>query len=374
MHDAMVTLTWLTESDRQGMYTAYLNLMTEAANDTNDVRGKDGKATTSHEYVMNVIAQKYNITPERAGAVVQNCHDEEQAAKRGDFVHTKAQEFVDAKVREHITNCYSAYGEVDPNGFVEDPVGVVPGLTDPVINQRETARVEDLWDVERLLDEAVKREEGEAQLKINGKIYIEDVETGEIDAKVNAECLKLIERKNDDFKAKLMGFERNEQKGELPLPYSGVPNKNQEEVPRRSRWKYAAKIINTREDKKKLAKLGRISRKAFKERNSEEKLTNVIVEQDGKLRVASVKEVAGTALKPERNELEFIYQGVKEAWMNRQLRSEKLGWGRVPAAPPKEVIAKKAKKTEEADGETDDEGTEQSGGEAGEDGADEEKK
>jgi len=376
MHDAMVTLTWLSEDERQGIYTAYLNLMIEASN------AKDGDAggnatkgtTTSHEYVMQVIAQRYNLASVRVGAIVQNCHDEEQAAKRGDYIHTKAQEFVDAKVREHITNCYAAYGEIDPMGFVEDPVGVVPGITNPELSTMDTVRVEDLWDVERLLEEAVTRDVGEAQMQIDGKIYVEDINLGEVDANVNAECRTLIERKNDDFKSKFMGgnFQRDETKGELPLPYNGIP-KNQGDVQRRSRWKYAAKIINTREDKKNMAKGGRMSRKAIKKKVNDERLKNVIVEQDGKLRVASVEEVAGSALKPVRNEIEFIYKGVKQAWMDRQLRDEKGGWGRVPPAPPKEVIVKGSKKDEKIEGGTEEE-MHQSDKEVGGDGNSENKK
>jgi len=380
MHDAMVTLTWLSEDERQGIYTAYLNLMIEASNakDGDAAAGKTTKhnngPTTSHEYIMQVIAQRYNLSSVRVAAIVQNCHDEEQAAKRGDYIHTKAQEFVDAKVREHITNCYAAYGEIDPMGFVEDPVGVVPGITNPELSTMETVRVEDLWDVESLFEEAVTRDVGEAQRMVDGKIYVEDVDLTDVDSNVNAECLKLIERKNDDFKAKFMGasFQRNEAKGELPLPYNGIP-KNQGDVQRRSRWKYAAKIINTREEKKNMAKQGRMSRKKIKKKVNEERLKNIIVEQDGKLRVASVDEVAGTALKPVRNEIEFIYKGVKQAWMDRQLRNEKGGWGRVPPAPPKEVIVKGAKTDEEIEGGTEEE-MDQNDMEAVEDGNSENKK
>jgi len=369
MHDAMVTLTWLSEDERQGIYTAYLNLMIEQSNAKTKNDGdtasssnntKKGKgATTSHEYVMQVLGQRYNLSSSRVGAIVQNCHDEEQAAKRGDYIHTKAQEFVDAKVREHITNCYAAYGEIDPMGFVEDPVGVTPGLTDPELSTMETVRVEDLWDMDRLMEESVRRDAGDAQLKIDGKIYVEDVDLGEVDSVVNAECRALIEKKNEAFKAKFLGgsFQRDEAKGELPLPYNGTP-KNKGDVQRRSRWKYAAKIINTQEEKKNrkkdLSTGKRVSKKAIMKKVNEEKLKNVIVEQGGELRVASVEEVSGTALKPVRNEIEFIYKGVKQAWMNRQLRDEKGGWGRVPPAPPKEVVVKGAKKDEEIQDGTED--------------------
>jgi len=227
MHDAMVTLTWMTEETRQAIYTDYLSLMVESANDRGDPsgKGKQGKGTTSHEYTMNVIAQRYNVTPERVAGVVQNCHDEEQAMARGEHLHTRAQEYVDAKLREHINNCYNAYGEVDPKGFVEDPVGAVPEVIDTQLATRDLTRVEDLWDLDRLMERAVKRKEGDAQLKIDGKIYIEDVDLDTIESKVNTECLKLIQKKNDQFSEKLMGLDRRDAKGELPLPYRGIPNK-----------------------------------------------------------------------------------------------------------------------------------------------------
>jgi len=341
MHDAMVVLSWLDEGKRQDVYQMYLQILVD--------QEKEFK-TTSHEYVMRVIGEKFNLTPKRVAAIVQNCHDEEQAAKDGSMVDDKMAKYVDAKVKEHIDNAYMAYGEINPNEFVESPTGVA----DIGGSSGEVVRVEDLYDVDDLEKKAVLREQGEAQLLIDEKVYIEDVDNTMVNSNANSDCRKLVE-KAADFEDIRGQFAREESdKIESSLPDNGFiedENGDKTETERRPRWKYVAQTINVREQKR----LGKKSRRGAKLKTNQMK-DNTLVEEDGKLRIASVAEVAQTAWKPERDENEFIYQGVKAAWLNRQHKGDKYGWGRVPdsmKAKQEEEIVKEAESTEEPEAGTD---------------------
>lgn len=77
---------------------------------------------------------------------------------------------------------------------------------------------------------------------------------------------------------------------------------------------------------------------------------NTIVEQDGKLHVASVAELEKTSWKHVRNESEFMFQGVKAAWLKRQLEGEVGGWGyQEEVFPPKVVESKEDDDTKEGE-------------------------
>jgi hypothetical protein len=327
LSDGMVILSWLSETERQQIYDDYLKLMVGQHNTCGGI--------TSHEYVMRVLGQKYNLTAMRIAAIVQNCHDEEQAIKDGEQpVHTAVQEFVDAKIREHIRNCYTAYGEQDPMSFIEDPVGVAGGIFgDEQRSGRagDAVTVEDLVDVDKLSKEAYLRDKDDAQLVLDNKIYIEDVDQDMIKSKVNSECLNLIQQRNQGFNQIQHLFQRDETVGEAPMPTDKHGNIMEE---RRPRWKFAAKVINKRELKKNGKKSRSGGKPVFNQSISPTNLPsylrdNTIVEQNGTLRVATVKEVTGTAWKPERNELEFICKGVKDSWIDRVANGTKDGWGRV---------------------------------------------
>jgi len=334
MHDGMVVLSWLDENQRQDVYQMYLALMVE--------QEKEFK-TTSHEYVMRVIGEKFNLTPIRVAAIVQNCHDEEQIAKEGGYVNEKMAKYVDAKVKEHINNAYMAYGEVNPNEYVETPVGAadISG-----VESGDFVRVEDLYNVDELTKQAVLREQGEAQLLIDEKVYLEDVDDGKVVSKANAECMKLVEKANEEFKEIKDTLSRSQTGNpsediEFALPDNGAiedEDGNTTETTRRQRWKYVSQMINVRQQKK----IGKKSRRGAKLKYRQQK-DNTLVEEDGELKIATVEEVAQTSWKPVRNEDEFTYKGVKAAWLDRQLKGEKMGWGRVPdslkAKPEEEVVA-----------------------------------
>lgn len=320
----------------------YLDLMVEQENEFK---------TTSHEYVMRVIAEKFNLTPSRVAAIVQNCHDEEQIAKEGGYVNEKMAKYVDAKIKEHINNAYLAYGEVSPNEYVESPVGAADISQE---SSSEFVRVEDLYDVDELTNQAILREKGEAQLLIDEKIYIEDVDDGKVASKANAECSTLVQKANEEFKEIRDILSRTQTQAETENPSLGaeyefaLPNNgviededgNTTEASRRKRWKYVGQMINVRQQKK----IGKKSRRGAKLKKRQQR-DNTLVEEDGELKIATKEEVAQTSWKPERHQEEFTYSGVKAAWLDRKLKGAKMGWGRVPDA----MKVKAAEETEEVE-------------------------
>mmetsp|Transcript_12119 Transcript_12119/g.22685 ORF Transcript_12119/g.22685 Transcript_12119/m.22685 type:complete len:469 (+) Transcript_12119:79-1485(+) len=343
MHDAMVVLSWLDEEKRQDVYQMYLELTVQ--------QDREFK-TTSHEYLMRVIGEKFNLSPLRVAAIVQNCHDEEQAAKAGKMVNDKMAKYIDAKIKEHIDNAYMAYGEVNPNQFVEIPTGSA-GIGSA---SREVVKVEDLYNVDELTKQAALREEGEAQLLIDTKIYIEDVDTGKIDSKANADCFKLMDNVHNEFQQVKEILNRKQDDGlESPLPSNRVvegEDGSENESERRPRWKYVAQIINVREQKK----VGKKSRRGAKLKRHQQK-ENTLVDDGQELRLATVEEVAQTSWRSESNEDELLYRGVKAAWLDRKLKGEKYVWGRVPA----EVRMKSSRQEEEKEESVEEQNDEQQG-------------
>jgi len=353
LHDGMIVLSWLNESQRQDVYSMYLDMM---------VKQEKEFGVTSHEYVMRVIGEKFNISAARVAGIVQNCHDEEQMEKNDpEMIHHEAVEFVDAKIREHINNVYNAYGEVNPNEFIEDPIEVA----DIQNVSRDVTTVEDLYNIDELTQQAIMREKDEAQLEIDGHIYKEDVEDDQIESKVNKECLNLIEAQNEAFKQMNELWKRKNDQVENPLPKGGKIDVEEEdgnivekEAERRPRWKYVAQTINVRDKKKQQQNKGIQKRKKAKKEQKE----NTLVEQDGLLRVATMKEVSSIAWKDVRDETEFLFKGVKSAWLNRK-NGERGGWGRVPedvkaAAKNKLTELEKQEDNGNNDGDGDDVGTE----------------
>lgn len=333
----MIVLSWLNETQRQDIYNTYTQMMIE----------QDAKfGVTSHEYVMRVIGEKFNVSTARVGAIVQCCHTQEQMAKTDpEMIHEKVAEYVDAKIQEHITNVYNAYGEVNPNEFIEPPVE----SSDIRMSQSsgEFVAVEDLYDVDELTKEAILREKDEAQLEIDGHIYKEDMDDDEIESKVNKECLDLIDKQKEAFQLMTKSWGRDtSSKVEYPLPKGGsidtsdadandedaeadADTGNKKDVERRPRWKYVAQTINVRKEKKEREKMTAAMGGRRTKLKKQEKITNTLVEQDGVLRVATMKEVNDVAWKDVRNSNEFGFKGVKSAWLRRKA-GERGGWGRVP--------------------------------------------
>ena len=363
LHDAMTVLSWMTQQDREGVYNMYCDMMKKMA--------AEGRGVTSHEYVMRVIAQRFNLSTARVAAIVQLEHEEDRIRKEhpDQKIHYDIQKFVDAKMQEHIADAYRTFGETPPKGFVEDPTGST-GYGNPDMRVSTTVAAEDLYDVDDLLAKAVIRERDEAQLAIDSHIYIEDIDYAQENVKVNSECRSLVEAKNAVTEATDDGelgsvLKRPDDQTPLPEFGRGIGGAWADEVepsedgapPRRPRYKYVAKIINTRAEKlnpdekaRKKDSSRRKEKAAALGIAADEDVRNTLVEVDGTLRPATAEEASNVAWRPVRNVHEFTYQGVKWAWIGQKLRGEKGAWGRVERDLDKEreIDAKLAAESAEA--------------------------
>lgn len=298
LEDAMVTLTWLDGPTCDKIYGVYLDYMSKQT------------SVTSHEYVMRMLGEKFNITSQRAASIVELAHREDQLRKAGKKIYYGAQAFVDARVKEHITKAYSEYGETDPDSFVEDPIGVV-GIGTIEHTEATTVVVDDVVDVDGFAQATLIREQSEARLKIDGHIYIEDVDENKFNIKISKEAKKLMAKKQSFHNADDISRRGDELK---PMPGS--------DQTRRARWKYAAQTLNTRDTD------------AIKKSNWRKKhaiADNIIVEHDGDIRVATVAEVKQTSWKPLCNPQEKTLSSVKAGWLARTLHGDKGAWGRQKA-------------------------------------------
>jgi hypothetical protein len=300
LRDAMVTLTWMDGRASGAVYDAYLELMMTQT------------GPTSHEYIMRVLGQKFNITAQRAACIVELAHREEQQRKAGDRIYDDAQELVDGKIRDHIRRAYSEYREQDPLSFVEDPVGVT-GFpdTENIVGIHKV--VDDVFDVESLTKDALIREEKDARLKIDRHIYVEDVDEEKLEVPLSKEVKKLITRKQE--------FQNLSQRHEEFKPASKGGKANRQE------WKYVAHIINTQGRKK-------TKRTSWEKKHM--RVVDTIVEQNGELRPANVAESKQVPWRPKSKGNEKSFQEVKAAWLDRVNKGTKGGWGRyqAPLSPP----------------------------------------
>lgn len=355
MKDAMVVLSWLTQEEREGIYQLYLDMMTTMS--------ATESGTTSHEYVMRVIGQRYNISSDRVAAIVELQHIEDQL-RRNDpeyEIRHHVQEHVDAKVRTIIRENYAHYKEVDPIQFVEDPPA-------SGVSRRGSVVAGDLVDVDRRMRDALIREKDEARLAIDSHVYVEDVDDSTRLVKVSKECERLVKEKNlmsvsdvatenspgvsgtensdnsDDSNSEDSNSEEGSEKRRLakklqrtaletPLPenyrgHKSTPNAH------RPRWKFAAKSIDVHDAnllklaQKKTRRVGRRS-KASAKRDDESCLDDTLVEHNGVLRAATVEEGRSLSWKPTRHPKEFKYRTAKKAWLDMTLRGKGSGvWGR----------------------------------------------
>ena len=88
MHDAMAVLSWQSQEEKDGMYKLYIDMMMSIADQGKDVKNEDWgvlSTNTSHEYIVRVVAQRYNVTTSRAAGVIQLQHNEEQLKKDPNF-------------------------------------------------------------------------------------------------------------------------------------------------------------------------------------------------------------------------------------------------------------------------------------------------
>lgn len=434
MHDAMAVLSWMNQTDKDGMYDLYLKLMTASMAEGKKKGSSDGKekskddikgtdwgvlsTNTSHEYVIRVVAQSYNVTTSRAAGVIQLQHNEEQLKKDPNFkIHHEVQAHVDSMVRENIRQVYQNYGEADPLQFVEDPVASTGNLPREDTGSPTFASASELTDVDALLKRTRMQEIEDAKVRIANHIYVEDVDDRTRKVKVDKEATRLMKMK-EEMESLYEDYEEQSEKGEadstgdnndkegggsavastkgsddggeeeVPAAYvkkksknlrTKVPklstkppataspypdnNRGYNEAPqtRRPRWKYAAQIINTHmmENPPNSSRRGKgVAKRAKGRRHGRTIDGNTIIEQDGELRVASVAELEQTSWKHVRNESEFMFRGVKNAWLKMQLEGETSGWGRqqeVFAAPEPKAI-ESSDESDEGDGNNNREG------------------
>lgn len=195
-------------------------------------------------------------------------------------------------------------------------------------------------DIDALFKQTKLNEEDEAKIKIKNHIYFEDVDDAARNVKIDGEAKKLLKKgmemgqiydddesnhsdstNADDAKE----VEANKPRTKVPTKSAYTPfPENNTQTTRRPRWKFAAQIINTDKINAKGKKSGaRIKAK----RHGRMVDGNTLIEEAGSLRVATVEELESTSWKHVRNESEFMFQGVKDAWLKRELMGEVGGWG-----------------------------------------------
>lgn len=370
MHDAMVVETWMTQADKDQMYELYVNMMTSIAGQqeknskmsSDDVKEKSWgvlSTNTSHEYVVRVVAQKHNVTSSRAAGVIQLQHNEEQLKKDPNFyVNHALQAHMDAAIRGHISETYQSYGETDPLTFTEEPIAATGIIGREDTGSDKLVQASELSDVDALLKKTRQQEIESAQVRIANHIYVEDVDERTRKVKIDSEAKQLMDKaKEMNNKSKGEKVQTKVKKTTLKIPKGASPfpdnNRGHNETPetRRPRWKFAAQIINTHtlENPPNSSRHGKkVAARAKARRHGRIVEGNTIIEQDGKLRPASVAELEQTSWKGVRNESEFMFRGVKDAWMRRQLEGEVGGWGIQDEVFKVEKIEEKKEEEEES--------------------------
>jgi hypothetical protein len=318
--DAMVTLSWLDQGDHQQIYQIYCDLVSRAS-------GKHG--VTSHEYVMRVIAQKYNITPQRVAAVVQLQHNEEQIKRNfpDRVLLTKTADYMDQAIKKEINDAYQTFGLKKPDDFVEDPVGVSAPL-----ERSQWQTVEDVFDVDQIMEDTIVREEREARLAIDGHHYIEDVDDTEIEIPMSKDARQLLKAKaRMDKNSTVVNNNSSSSNGKTdtekePVAFEWPVN----QVKPRPRWKFVAQTVNTRKLKKTRAKSRGYTN------NSP---ADTLVEHDGELRAGTMADVKLASWKPVRHVQEHTYSMAKQGWLDRSVRGDDSAWGMAPVMREREPVA-----------------------------------
>jgi len=325
--DARVTLSHMTHETKDKLYQDYLDLM-EAMNQREKV--------TSHEYVVTVIARKYNIMPDRAAAIIQLAHNEERI--KVDFpdreIHYEFAKKMDDAITRYIQEVYAQYDEVPPTDFVEE-VWEYTGK-----GSSENVHVDDLLNLDELSRQAIVRDREHAQKLIDTKVYKEDYDSSQVEVKINQECQKLM-KAHDEMQSLISTYGNalsdaaahkqlrgNDVSAENATVETGV--KVMEQKPSRS-FKFVAHAINTNEARKKKS-----NRKKYKDHSS------IIVEQNGILRAPTEEEVECTSWKSRRNVKEFILKGAKRGWLDRKHKGIMTAWGRAPISETKSAAVDNA--------------------------------
>ena len=333
--DGMVTLGWLDMATQKQIYNTYINLMTKSH--------KDHNGRTSHEYVTKLIAQRVNIAPFRVAAVIQLQHNEEQLRLHNPELLCEEQaKYAEDTIKQNINDAYRSENSKPPRHFVEDPVGA-HGKGDVDNTSRFYLRSDDIYDLQEKLNKANIRDADRARYIIDNHTYIEDVDDNQTYISVDGNCNKLLKKQetlkkeNDVNESKIL-----ETSNGVTIPY---PETNTEGKSR-DRYKFIAQVVDTR--KQKIKKHKQQMKTGGRYKNKERIITNytnndtknTLVEQNGTLRVATVEETKNVAWKKVRGgdtgigsrgskNNEFIYAGVKRAWLDHTIHNQKNVWGHV---------------------------------------------
>ena len=323
--DAMISLSWLDSKTCRQIYQVYVDMM---------VLSQQQHSTTSHEYVTRVIAQKFNLTTSRTAAVIQLQHSEEQMRQHNPELLCEEQaQYAEEAIKKNIKDAYRADRSSPPSdGFMEDPVGI-HGRGEMDETSKHWTTAEDMYDLEQKLEEATIRDAERSRVIIDGHVFKEDADESTEEVYTDANCRRLLKAQKEQ-KSKTP-----EDNGKIPFPETDANGE------KRSRWKYVAKVVNTRAMKKKGRRIP-----TYTNNN----MSNTLVEEDGSLRVATVEEAKQVAWKPTRDSNEYIYAGAKKAWLEKTLHGKTNVWGRAPPTRASEKPIKKQdedKKTLKAQGE-----------------------
>jgi hypothetical protein len=281
LQDAGITWSYLTMAEQQQIYQSYVDLMTMA---------QSKYKRTSHEYVMRVLSQKYEITAVTAARAVTLQHNREKYIKQGRVLHTELAIQMEQFQTSMIDEVYSAQKLKKPEKY-----------TEPALYRRDhrTVKVvDDVYDYDDIMAATLVREATKARLLIDGHIYKEDVRLTGREIPMSQSCKEMLKRKQ-----KFDEFAKVAYKSELDTPF---PEKPKNRAQKRDRWKFALQVVNVRE-------LKRTGDKHRTYRNTSPQDT--IIEQDGKLRAADAEDVSQTSWKGLYDEKEHPYIGPKTDWM-----------------------------------------------------------
>lgn len=350
--DSMIALSWLDTKTCRQIYQLYVDMMIRASNSPTDGSGGDGGRSgsrTSHEYVIRVLAERFQITTQRAAGVVQLQHAEEQMRWHNPELLCEEQaQYAEQTILKNISDAYRAErsqppGTVRGSGggrggggqlqvvqpFVEDPVGI-HGRGEPDETSKTWVATDDIYDMDRKLQEANTRDAERARLLLDDHVYVEDMDEAAVPVPTDGAAHRLLkahyvqqeqltinkDNGNNDNKDNQNAQNVEGNSGTIPYPEQ-----------KRPRWKYVAQVVNTRAMRKK-------GRRLTSYVNN--RLDNTLVEEDGALRVATVAEAKQVAWKPTRQSdrknarVEAIYEGAKKAWLERTLKGKTDVWGKAP--------------------------------------------
>lgn len=247
---------------------------------------------------------------------------------------------IESRIKNEIKEAYETYNLAQPTDmFVEDPVGV-----DGQQESKTYVEAPDVYDVDKMTQDATVREEKRARVIIDGHVYIEDVDPDTIDVPMDKDCKSLLtqkERLAKQLDAQREVVRQQRAKNKAAAPKFRDKNGDGEKRPR---WKYIAQTVNTRELKRQTH---------FKKRSSTSYVNNsphnTLVEHDGELRVANMEEIQTVAWKPTRHPQEHTYQWVKRGWLDRTNRGQRKAWGFGPPRLEKKVETEEEEKKAAAD-------------------------